>query len=580
MNIFKYLLSVYLGIILFFASNIAHSAIIISPQKTPAAAPAYTHIPNEWQVASVYGPRNPGAVGSKLHKGIDYSQAAGNADKGLIIKAKLAGSISSIETGSTAKYISITSEQGNLTYIHIFDDTSLPITLANKNITTAGYSKVTLDNVIRNDPKKGTCGAIFFYKKKVINNISKDTLDKLLTPAACSKAGASFKVKAQTQVAAEEDIAPMGTSLPPNGISAHLHLQINSGANSLLTIMKHDFGLIPNATQQFEVKLQYNKFTPDIMTKMSEGLGFAIKVSENSLVPDLDAIKVSLEGTDLASFDFGGVTAKPVNMNNILPGFLLERGSVKPTIKPVAWTNSTGDGSGTPRVMYFFVPYPNLKKVTSGTHTLNVEVKTVDKIKFNYKLNFTVVSGCAVGNKGPAGGIIFYVKPGSTDASCHGLEAAPADVPGERDNSGDMGFTWGCWGWDPNLNTRYTWTIVGSTSTAIGTGTENTKAIIADCGTKGGAGNGNFIGRGTTISAAAAAKAYTLNGFSDWYLPSKDELNLLYVQKIVVGGFVNNYYWSSSENSSWLAWFQSFGNGNSISNPKYYALPVRAVRSF
>ena len=568
MNIFKYLLSVYLGIILFFASNIAHSAIIISPQKTPAAAPAYTHIPNEWQVASVYGPRNPGAVGSKLHKGIDYSQAAGNADKGLIIKAKLAGSISSIETGSTAKYISITSEQGNLTYIHIFDDTSLPITLANKNITTAGYSKVTLDNVIRNDPKKGTCGAIFFYKKKVINNISKDTLDKLLTPAACSKAGASFKVKAQTQVAAEEDIAPMGTSLPPNGISAHLHLQINSGANSLLTIMKHDFGLIPNATQQFEVKLQYNKFTPDIMTKMSEGLGFAIKVSENSLVPDLDAIKVSLEGTDLASFDFGGVSPNPVNMDNILPGFLLERGSVKPTIKPVAWTNSTGeDGSGTPRVMYFFVPYPNLKKVTPGTHTLNVEVKTVDKIKFNYKLNFTVVSGCAVGNKGPAGGIIFYCD----NTGQHGLEAAPADA------IYNANYTWGCFGWNYNWFKGKT---VGTTGTAIGTGAANTAAIIAACGSGGGAGNGNDSGRGTVTNAAAAAKAYTLNGFTDWYLPSKDELNLLYQQKTSVGGFADDYYWSSTEDDANVAWSQYFFDGYQYGSFKLNTLPVRAVRAF
>lgn len=574
MNIFKYLLSVYLGIILFFASNIAHSAIIISPQKTPAAAPAYTHIPNEWQVASVYGPRNPGAVGSKLHKGIDYSQAAGNADKGVIIKAKLAGSISSIETGSTAKYISITSEQGNLTYIHIFDDTSLPITLANKNITTAGYSKVTLDNVIRNDPKKGTCGAIFFYKKKVINNISKDTLDKLLTPAACSKAGASFKVKAQTQVVAEEDIAPMGTSLPPNGISAHLHLQINSGANSLLTIMKHDFGLIPNATQQFEVKLQYNKFTPDIMTKMSEGLGFAIKVSENSLVPDLDAIKISLEGTDLASFDFGGVTAKPVNLDNILPGFLLERGSVKPTIKPVAWTNSTGeDGSGTPRVMHFFVPYPNLKKVTPGTHTLNVEVKTVDKIKFNYLLNFTIESGCAVGNKGPAGGIIFYCD----NTGQHGLEAAPADVPREKNG---IDFTWGCWEWNHNLGNRYTWTTVGNTDTSIGTGAANTDAIIAACGTSGSTGNGNPFGDGTVTNAAAAAKAYTLNGFTDWYLPSRDELDLLYQQKTGVGGFGYGYYWSSTEAAASSAWSQSLEFGGQSGSLKFNEQKVRAVRSF
>ena len=292
-----------------------------------------------------------------------------------------------------------------------------------------------------------------------------------------------------------------------------------------------------------------------------------IKVSENSLVPDLDAIKVSLEGTDLASFDFGGVTAKPVNMNNILPGFLLERGSVKPTIKPVAWTNSTGDGSGTPRVMYFFVPYPNLKKVTSGTHTLNVEVKTVDKIKFNYKLNFTVVSGCAVGNKGPAGGIIFYCD----NTGQHGLEAAPADA------IYNANYTWGCFGWNYNWFKGKT---VGTTGTAIGTGAANTAAIIAACGSGGGAGNGNDSGRGTVTNAAAAAKAYTLNGFTDWYLPSKDELNLLYQQKTSVGGFADDYYWSSTEDDANVAWSQYFFDGYQYGSFKLNTLPVRAVRAF
>ncbi len=50
-------------------------------------------------------------------------------------------------------------------------------------------------------------------------------------------------------------------------------------------------------------------------------------------------------------------------------------------------------------------------------------------------------------------------------------------------------------------------------------------------------------------TAAIIADAYSLNVFNDWFLPSKDELDLLFQQKSVVGGFASAHYWSSSEDS-------------------------------
>ena len=149
-----------------------------------------------------------------------------------------------------------------------------------------------------------------------------------------------------------------------------------------------------------------------------------------------------------------------------------------------------------------------------------------------------------IGDIGPAGGKVFYL----TDATgLHGLEAAPVDQ--------STGIQWGCYG-----------ATVGSTGNAVGTGKANTTVINATCGT------------GT---AAQIAASYSLNSFTDWYLPSTDELNLLYGQKTVVGGFSTNWYWSSSESGSFRVWTQNFLDGYQHGgNGKNSMLSVRAVRAF
>ena len=84
-------------------------------------------------------------------------------------------------------------------------------------------------------------------------------------------------------------------------------------------------------------------------------------------------------------------------------------------------------------------------------------------------------------------------------------------------------------------------------------------------------------------SAKTACDELILNGYSDWHLPSKEELNALYVilkQRGALGGFAARYYWSSTEFDFSLAWLQYFANGYQYSNGKYDSNYVRAVRAF
>ncbi|MDB9809362.1 DUF1566 domain-containing protein, partial [Flavobacteriales bacterium] len=150
------------------------------------------------------------------------------------------------------------------------------------------------------------------------------------------------------------------------------------------------------------------------------------------------------------------------------------------------------------------------------------------------------------------GGIVFYL-----DGNGGGLIAAPTDQ--------SSGAEWGCFGTN----------ITGAGGTAIGTGTQNTIDIEAGCTTPG--------------TAADICANLTLGGYSDWFLPSKDELNEMYLNIGQgnalglgnVGGFaINSYYWSSAENGSYDAWRQIFTNGNQNSNYKSYNFIVRAVRAF
>ena len=107
----------------------------------------------------------------------------------------------------------------------------------------------------------------------------------------------------------------------------------------------------------------------------------------------------------------------------------------------------------------------------------------------------------------------------------------------------------------------------------VGSGKANTAIIIASQG----------YGDGDNYAARLCNEYWVTDGgvtYGDWYLPSKHELNLLYLQKGVVGGFSESYYWSSSEDVMNSGWTQSFYNGLQTSFHKDLTLDVRAIRAF
>ena len=185
-----------------------------------------------------------------------------------------------------------------------------------------------------------------------------------------------------------------------------------------------------------------------------------------------------------------------------------------------------------------------------------VAIRSFALTVFALSLMELVMPGCKKEDQGPpphdgyigehyGGGIVFFVD----DTRQHGLIAAEPD-------QGD--FSWSFAG------------VVLTNATSTTDGARNTQKIIS------------AQGRYAYSTYAALHCTYNYGGgFDDWFLPSKDQLDMLYSQRSVVGGFADELYWSSTEYDLGEAWVQNFANGDQFTHDKLdFHVNTRAIRAF
>ena len=307
----------------------------------------------------------------------------------------------------------------------------------------------------------------------------------------------------------------------------------------------------------------WSEVTPTVAdAKTTDGSGTGSFVSAVTNLKPITVYEVRAYATNSAGTGYG----KPITFVT-LASFTI-------TTSPPAVVNNSGAVTGgiatadardpiTARgVCWSTVPNPTIADSKTndgagdGTFISDIEGLTVN-VTYYVRAYATNSTGTTYGNQivfttayligqQYEGGRIFYVD----NSKLHGLIVSPADqqaAPWDNNSSGSFAYT-----------NAYSYVD----------GLTNSNNIVAAIGYTG--------------NAASLCRAYNEGGYTDWYLPSRDELNALQAQKTVIGNFQSYYYWSSTESSDYngFAWSQDFGSGaqydNSLKTYGYYVRPIRA----
>lgn len=343
-----------------------------------------------------------------------------------------------------------------------------------------------------------------------------------------------------------------------NSSSAQLNATVNPNALSTLIIFEYgttsSYGSTVTASQ--------SPATGNTQTSVNANLtGLEIGTTYHYRVKAVNSLGTSYG--DEVSFTTSTATAPVLTTTALISitgttatsgGNVTDDGGSAVTARGVCWSTSEN-------------PTADLSTKTSETGTTGVFASSITGLTIGttYYLRAYAINsvGTSYGNEvsfiaiaiglSYQGGIVAYLlqpgDPGYNVSQAHGLIASPSDL--------STGITWG----NSILVTSFT-------SWSLGTGSSNTDLIVSSIG------SGNY--------AANLCYDLVLGGYSDWFLPSGQELLKLYENKDIIGGFSNNFYWASTryENNAGMANIVSFSIGVSdwaFSSSTNY---VRAIRSF
>lgn len=234
----------------------------------------------------------------------------------------------------------------------------------------------------------------------------------------------------------------------------------------------------------------------------------------------------------------------------ICSGTVLTNGGIPILAKGMCWSanpsptlsdNFTNDGSDLgvftsimtglmPSTMYYCRSYATTSEGTTYGNS------------FSFK---TVVSKLYIGMQ-YKGGILFYLNPNKQEG---GLIVISDDL--------SSSYSWGCQGVD----------VSGTTNTGPGSGLPNTEAILSSC---------------TGPSAAKLCADLVYGTYDDWYLPSMEELAIMYknIKVTDLEKFSDGYYWSSNQKDKNTAYRYGFLGGNDGEADKSNKHYIRAIRKF
>ena len=295
----------------------------------------------------------------------------------------------------------------------------------------------------------------------------------------------------------------------------------------------------------------------------ADGSGTAYEPEDSVTIPDGDMVLYAQWGID--TYMIGYVLNGGVNASENPVTYTIEDNEIvlaEPVMAGYEFAGWYGDSS-------FTIEVTGIPAGSTGDMVLYAQ--------------WTIISG--IGERGPAGGYIFYDDEADGVDDIPGyryLEAAPY---GWYNGGADPHFEWGAYGYTVSPS---------ATGTGVGTGKANTENIVSFHDSLGSLYvMGDYYTNSTYYyeynDGSVAAKvcteySVTVDGtvYDDWFLPSKDELNLIYENLHLqgLGGFSSYDYWSSSEYSSSHAWKQYFYNGYQDYDAKDGEGDVRAVRAF